>query len=175
MKRYIIESALVASFGLALLAAGTGLAEATPVAPAVSTNASVIEVGRRRASHHIGFGWSGREHQGAMRFRWIQHLEADLKFKVKAVTDLEVTFTAAPFYVSWRRQSVGAYVNGCFVTEWVCPDDPAFQEYQMVVPARLLKPGRNTLTLRMAYRRRASARDRRQLALAVQKVELRPR
>lgn len=134
----------------------------------------VLKVGTRRGGRALGSGWSRGERRDGRTFRWITHMEADARFTLKTPADVDVALRAAPMYLTWRRQSIGLYMNGRFVTEWVCPDDPDFHDYQFTVPASFLRAGRNRLTLRMAYRRGVPGDDR-QLALAVETIVLTPR
>ncbi|MBN1269923.1 MAG: hypothetical protein JXB04_10060 [Kiritimatiellae bacterium] len=133
----------------------------------------VINVGSSRADSQLGFGWSRREVIQGRRARWVSSLEADAWFVPARITDMELRVTAAPMHLSWKRQNIGVFVNGCFAGEWLCPDSPEFMEYRLNIPARLLREGANQLTLRMGYRRRMRP-DRRELALAVSEIILQP-
>jgi hypothetical protein len=128
-----------------------------------------------RSESALGFGWSGAtEYADGREFRWITRLEADAWFELEAATDTEIVFMAAPLYINWRRQVIGVYINNRFLTEWVCPDRPDFEEYRVDVPSGVLRPGRNRLTFRMAYRKRIPP-DRRELALAVHRIVVQPK
>ena len=94
-------------------------------------------------------------------------------FDLGGVSDAELTFTAAPLYLDWRRQVVGVYVNSHFVKEWLCPDNGDFHDYQVLIPAGFLKQGRNVLTFRMAYQRNQPP-DRRELSLNVKRIIIQP-
>jgi hypothetical protein len=65
-------------------------------------------------------------------------------------------------------------VNNRFVAEWVCPDTPSYEDYHARIPADAFTQGKNRLTLRMGYRRRPPG-DKRELALAVERILLRAR
>jgi hypothetical protein len=133
-----------------------------------------VEMASRKAGPHLGFGWSIREREGKRGFRWVSHLEADILFDLKTAADLDLWVTAAPLYLAHRRQNIGVYINDRFVTEWLCPDSPAYSDYHAVIPAKRLKVGPNRLTFRMGYRRRMGS-DRRELSLAVERILLRKR
>ncbi len=125
--------------------------------------------------HHrdaLGFGWSRREMSPTgVRFAWIQHLEADVHLDLPdPPADATFELRAKPLYLQYRRQVVALYVNHRFVTEWVCADDAAFENFTTRIPARYLKAGPNTITLRMAYRK--SGGDRRKLSLGVEFMRL---
>jgi hypothetical protein len=136
----------------------------------------LINLGSRPAQEHLGFGWSrgerAREEGGI--FQWIKCLEADVWWEVGAAEDLHLWVRAAPLYLPWKRQNVGVYVNGTFLTEWVCPDHSEYSEYYAPIPAEVLKEGRNRLMFRLGFRKRVG-RDKRELALAVDKILLRPK
>lgn len=132
-----------------------------------------LEMASEAAAPHLGFGWGQGESSTNRSFRWICRLEADILFDVKAASDLGVSLNAAPMYMTWKRQVIGVYVNGRFVTEWMCPDSPDFQDYSVTVPAALVRPGKNTLTLRLGYRRRVPP-DTREVGLAVHRVSIKP-
>lgn len=119
----------------------------------------------------LGYGWSRPEHGLGRRFRWISELEADIWVDVPHVGDRVFSMTAAIPHLHWRRQRIGLFVNNRYVTEWPAPDDAAFHEYRADLDGRLLEPGRNRITLRMAYRTRIG-RDSRRLALAVEAIAL---
>jgi hypothetical protein len=139
------------------------------------TNSILIEPASPSAAPYLGFGWCGQsECADGREFKWVDRLEADVWFDLDAARDTAIDFTAAPLYINWRRQVIGIYINNRFVTEWLCPDRPDFQDYRVTVPAALLQPGRNRMTFRLAYRRR-NAPDRRQLALAVHRITVTPR
>ncbi len=132
-----------------------------------------LDVGRPEAREHLGYGWGGNERSGPTRFAWIKELEGDVWFDLMAAEDLEITIRAVPFFVEHRRQPVALYVNNRYVTEWVCPhrSEWNFNPYTAAVPAELLKPGRNRLTLRMGYHVRSKKRFH---ALAVESIRIRP-
>lgn len=134
----------------------------------------VVDVGTRTSAATLGYGWSRSERKGAQRFRWVKALEADVWFEWPGAGAADAWLRAAPFYLHYRRQNIGLYVNNRFVVEWVCPDSPDFADFHAVVPAGMLREGRNRLTLRMGYKARPPG-DGRELALAVDKVVLRPR
>ncbi len=133
-----------------------------------------IEVAAPDAVPFLGYGWGGPERKGESGFRWIEHMEADVLFDLPAAGDLDVVVKAAPMYLSWRRQVVGLYVNGRFVTEWTCPDNPNVSEHGVVIPAGMVQVGTNRLTLRVGYRRKVPP-DRREVSLAVESIRIRSR
>lgn len=133
----------------------------------------VIDLGTRDAAGRTGFGWSRPERDHERTFVWIKHMEADVWFDLAEVAPQEVLVTAAPLYIEHRRQNIGLYVNDRFVTEWVCANGPGFQDHAARIPAELLTAGRNRLTFRVGYRRQIGG-DKRLLALAVDRIVLRP-
>jgi hypothetical protein len=106
------------------------------------------------------------------RYAWIHHVEADLHVERAATPgDARFWMSAKPLWLTYRRQLVALYVNDRFVTEWTCADDPAFDSFETGIPADFWRQGKNTLTLRMAYRQRGG--DRRELSLGVEKILVR--
>jgi len=163
---------------VAALAIVATLAQAEPVPPMPADTVPgdlLIDVGSRAAQEHLGFGWSRgeRTRELGIIFQWIKCLEADVWFDVETVSDVDLWVRAAPLHLPWKRQNVGVFVNGHWLTEWVCPDDPAYSDYYVRIPADALEVGRNRLIFRMGYRKRMG-RDKRELALAVDTILLRP-
>lgn len=149
-----------------------GPLEGTPFPSAEQPGDLLIQPGRTASRAALGFGWGRPEITQGRRFAWIQRKEADVYVDLPgAPADMEVWLSAKPLWLAYRRQVIALYVNGRYFTEWVCPESPDFATYRAVLPARLLQPERNTLTLRMAYRK--SGGDRRKLALGVEAILLR--
>ena len=133
-----------------------------------------LNIGGGADEEALGFGWSRQEYVGGYRFRWMTRLEGDLWVHVDQPGDLSLRLVAAIPHLDWRRQRIGLFVNGRFVTDWQAPDDHLFHAYEADIPASLIKDGENRLTFRTAYRTRIG-RDSRRLALAVDTIELRAR
>ncbi len=142
--------------------------------PEVRPGDTVLDIGSKSSDESLGFGWSRAEGRGENGYRWITHLEADILFDLPAVSAVDFWIRAAPYYLNWKQQNIGLYVNAEFAGEIVCPADSEFRDYHFSIPADLLKEGRNALTLRMGYRYRAP-KDKRELSLRVKQVVLRPR
>ena len=149
---------------LAILCAGPSLW-------AASTNDLVIEMAAPPANVQLGFGWRRPERNENFSFVWINHLEADIWFTLDSAAAAEIEIKAVPFYLDYRRQSIGLYVNERFITEWVCPYRTQWllESYTTRISEKILKSGRNRITLRMGYR--AENRDG-EFALAVNSVTL---
>lgn len=133
-----------------------------------------LNVGGGADEELLGYGWSRAEYVGGYRYRWITRLEGDVWVNIEKPQDGVLQFDAAIPHVTWRRQRIGLFVNGRFVRDWQAPDHHHFHTYMADVPVSLIKEGRNRLTLRMAYKTRIG-RDSRNLALAVNTMELRAR
>lgn len=133
-----------------------------------------IDLGSDTAEPSLGFGWSHGESGTNRTFRWMDRLEADIWFESDGGSEVELALNAAPMYLAWKRQVIGVYVNGRFIAEWRCPDDPEFHDYSVTLPAGTLKPGRNRLTLRLGYHRRVPP-DTREVGLAVHRISITPR
>jgi len=119
----------------------------------------------------LGYGWSNQEKHPEGMVRWISHMEADLYFVPEKLEDLHMKLRAAPLYVSWRQQKIGVYINGTYLTEWLCPAHPDLEDYRTTLPSEMLKEGTNTITLRMGYRLRLPP-DSRELSLLVHGLQL---
>jgi len=130
----------------------------------------VIKPWKAEPAAELGFGWGAREADGAT-WRWITHLEADLVVELEGGGDVKFSMRAAPMYLKTRRQVLGLYVNGVFVAEWLCRDSTRFKTYETVIPGALIKPGRNTLTLRAGYRKSLEPGGP-PLAAAVERIDL---
>ena len=168
--RHFFALALFFSFGLSRARAEAEIS----TAPVAGSGDIVLEMGSGAIDESLGFGWSRPENRDGIAYRWISHLEADVYVDLPATAPMDFWIQAAPYYLSWKQQNIGLYANGKFVDELVCPADSEFHAYRFVIPADVLKEGRNTLTLRMGYRYRAP-RDKRELSLRVQQVLLRAR
>ena len=142
--------------------------------PEVRPGDTVLDIGSTNSDESLGFGWSLAESRDGVAYRWISHLEADVYVDLPAAAPMDFWIHAAPYYLNWKQQNIGLYANGKFVDELVCPADSEFRDYHFIIPADLLKEGRNTLTLRMGYRYRAP-KDKRELSIRVKQVMLRPR
>ena len=131
----------------------------------------VLDIGSMIPRPLLGFGWSVSEIEKGRFYRWIDHLEADVTIELDRVGDSTLWVRAGAQYVPYTRQTVSVYFNGVYVGEWVCVGHPGFVTYQLTVPARVLKKGKNRMTLRMAYRKQVGP-DRRELALCVDMIRL---
>jgi len=132
-----------------------------------------IDVGTSASTNALGFGWSRRESSGGRTFAWVKRMEADVWFDADEPQAMEVWLEAQPFLLPDRNQQVGLYVNHRFVAEWQCPGTPSFATFRAEIPEDVVHGGRNRLTLRVGYLRKP-ARDKRELALAVDRILLRP-
>ena len=133
----------------------------------------VLDLGSMQVRDRLGHGWSLAETARGRNYRWIKSMEAEITFDLEESTDLAMWIDAVPRYLAYAQQSVAVYVNGRFVTDWVCDHDIHFQTYRLTIPRRLLSPGRNQLILRMGYTAQIG-RDPRSLSLCVDRIVLRP-
>lgn len=155
------------------LIGGAALGGAGPNVGGRLPAAIVIDVGTEEATAHLGYGWSRLERDGERTFSWIKRLEADVWFELERGRALELSVTAAPLYLSQRRQNIGVYVNDHFLVEWLCPHAPRYETFRARIPAEVLREGKNRLVLRMGYKRSIGP-DRRELSLAVDRMRLEP-
>jgi hypothetical protein len=139
---------------------------------AASTNDLVIEVAAPPANAQLGFGWLQPEKNDNFSFVWINHLEADIWVALDSAPVAEIEIKAVPFYLDYRSQSIGLYVNERFVAEWVCSYRAPWlpDSYTARIPEGVLKSGRNRITLRMGYN---AGNNNNQYALAVNSITLR--
>ena len=143
---------------------------AEALSPDAAQTRIVIKPWKEDPGAELGFGWAPAEAVGA-QWRWISHMEADVVVELAGAKDLKYSMRVAPMYLKSRRQVVGLYVNGVFVDEWLCRDSTKFRTYETVIPGSLLKPGRNTFTLRAGYRKSLKPGGE-ELALAVERIDL---
>ena len=134
----------------------------------------VIAYGVPGSLDALGFGWSYPERPLDLIFTWIDQLEADVYVEFPTRTDIELWIHAAPFYLPQYRQVIGFYMNNQYVGERMCHASSDFEVHHITIPSSYVKAGQNTLTLRMAYRRKPAFWADRELALAVSKILIRP-
>lgn len=139
---------------------------------AASTNNLVIEVAAPPANVQLGFGWLQPERNANFSFVWMNHLEADIWVTLDSAAAAEIEIKAVPYHLNYRSQSLGLYVNGRFIQEWVCPvhQDWQLNTYTAKVSDGVLKPGKNRITLRASYR---IGDEGKQLSIAVSRITLR--
>ena len=147
-----------------------------PTAAAQSADHVVwsVQPGEPGSDESLGFGWGDPERHTPPSFRWIHHLEGDVRADIDVVDEYEFNLHAGVAHLSWRRQRIALYVNHRYVTEWMAPDDHHVHDYTTVIPARYFNEGENKITLRAAYRT-ALGGSRREYAVAVHSIELRSR
>ena len=135
------------------------------------TTEILLDIGSMVPKPLLGFGWSNSEMKNGRPYRWIEHLEADITIELDRIGDSILRIRAAAQYVPYTRQTVSVYFNGHYVGEWICAGHPGFETYHLQVPTRVLKTGKNRMTLRMAYRKQIGL-DRRELSLCVDTIWL---
>lgn len=144
------------------------------VLPELRPGDVLLDAGAVDDKDWLGFGWSRAERaRGGQTYRWLKHLEGDVYPTLETPAPVRLWLSVRPMYIHWRRQAVGLYVNGKYVTEWVCPDSPDWAVFEGEVPAHFWKPGRNRISLRAAYRRHHRT-DKRELAFGLDRILLRP-
>jgi hypothetical protein len=138
---------------------------------AASTNDLVIDVAAPPENVQLGFGWLQPERNANFSFVWMNHLEADVWVTLESASAAEIEIKAVPYYLNYRSQSLGLYVNGRFIQEWVCPVHSEWQldTYAAKIPDGILKPGKNRITLRAGYR---IGDEGKQLSIAVNSITL---
>ena len=139
---------------------------------AASTNELVIEVAAPPANVQLGFGWLQPERNAHFSFVWMNHLEADVWVTLDSASAAELEIKAVPYYLNYRRQSLGLTVNGRFIQDLVCPIHSEWQldTYAAKIPDGTLVPGKNRITLRAGYR---IGNEGNQLSIAVNSITFR--
>jgi len=133
----------------------------------------VIDVGGRHDRRFLGYGWSRREEIEGRTARWMKHLEADFVLEAGRRADLLVVCRVSPMVKRGMVQTLGLYVNGHFAGYERLPGR-GFRSVPFLVPADDLRIGDNLFTLRAGFRRRAGGRDRRRVAVAVDRIVVVP-
>jgi hypothetical protein len=131
-----------------------------------------LDIGSMNAKSNLGFGWSNAEKAGKRNYRWITHLEADVRFDIDEVRGARIWIESQPLFLNYTRQVVAVYVNNRFAGEWKFALAPEFAVTSVEVPAKFLREGANTLTFRSGYRVRVGL-DNRDLSLCVDRILLR--
>jgi hypothetical protein len=156
--------------GAALLFTPVGSAEVFPTN--LVSGDILLDIGSMGAKPNLGFGWSNAEAGRGRNYRWISHLEADVRFELKKVRDAKIWVESQPMFLIYMRQVVAVYVNNRFAGEWKCAEATEFEVTSVEIPADFLREGANTLTFRSAYRARAGSENR-ELSLCVDRILLR--
>lgn len=119
-----------------------------------------LKMGEPEFGNALGYGWGEPRFSGtSASMRWITHMEGEVSLPLESPASMSFFMKARPRYVSWRRQSVGLWVNGRFVDQWECPDEPSYHIYTTDIPERFLRSGINRLILRCGYLYDAEDRD----------------
>ncbi|MBU0677905.1 MAG: hypothetical protein KJ626_07280 [Verrucomicrobia bacterium] len=162
---------------LAVRRSGLAESKAGPTFPDTLPGDQFILLGYRDPGGLYGFGWGHDEYERFLQrtFRWIEHLEAELYFEVEKPVDTTIWIDAMPMFAEGRRQNMGLYANGNYITNWVFAVTSNFQTCEGILPAETLHAGRNTLLMRVGYRVMPRTRDKRYVALAVDRLLLRPK
>lgn len=92
---------------------------------------------------HLVEGWSIDEHDPQHSFVWATATEASLSFDLINVAELQVLVSLSSF-LTLSPQVVRVLVNDQEVAHFTA--EPIFLEYRFVIPARVLRYGRNRLT-----------------------------
>jgi hypothetical protein len=139
---------------------------------AASTNDLFIEVALPPENVRLGFGWLPPEWNDEFSFVWMNHLEADVWVTLDSSSAAEIEIKAVPFYLDYRSQILGLYVNGRFIRDWACPIRPEWRmdSFRAWIPDGVLRTGTNRITLRTSYR---IGEEDNQLSIAVNSITLR--
>ena len=158
-----------------VLASGVIFGPSAPAGNAFPANQAagdiLFDIGSMKPKPDLGFGWSFAEIGHGRNFRWMKHLEADVRFRVREVRDAELWVESMPLFLEYARQVVAVYVNNRFAGEWTFKSMHEFEVSTLKIPGEFLRVGENTLTLRCAHRARVG-KDKRELSLCVDRILL---
>ena len=134
-----------------------------------------LDFGKKETRAALGFGWSNDERGPKRDYIWMEHLEADLWVELEDRDARTLIMELVPQYVGWRKQSIGIYINDKFVNELVCPLVYDYITMETIIPENAFRKGKNKITFRCGFKRKPhTTKDQRELALAVDWLELRP-
>ena len=108
----------------------------------------LIDLGEEHDGQFLTTGWSERERERGMSFRWAVTAESRLVVPVRRRADHLLEFRAQPFtYPGAPAQSVSISVNGEVVAEYEL--EAGMTEYRVEVPSQYV--GRNLNEIRFQY------------------------
>ena len=126
---------------------GTSLVQYDELGRRVYRNV-VIDFGEEHDGQFLTFGWSDREREPGMSFRWAVTTESRLVVPVRRRADHLLEFRAQPFtYPGAPAQSVSISVNGEVVAEVEL--ETGLTEYRVEVPSQHV--GRTLSEIRFQY------------------------
>jgi undecaprenyl-diphosphatase len=136
--------------------------------------AITIPFGTEPARASLESGWSGDERwNGKFPFVWAEGLTSTLRLPPLAREDHQLRVRANPFT---RGQGLSCQVvevdfNGSRIGQVLL--DRGWNDYELEVPARVIRSSDNEMAFRFGYATAASRRDPRRLAVAFQSLEIR--
>ena len=141
--------------------------------PLILLAAIIIDVGTTEHRDHLGYGWSRNEHSKGRTAAWIKAMEADVFFDAASASTHSLEIETRIFPVKDKRQNVGIYLNGHFISEQACKDQIPFQNLTYTLPAEHIIHGKNRLIIRIGHLARPKG-DGRKVGLFVDKITITP-
>jgi hypothetical protein len=109
-----------------------------------------IDVGAAGDERFLGPGWSARERNDAMSFRWADRTESLVVVPLKESDRYRLEIWCAPFtYPGAPPQTIDVVVNGTALPRIDLA--PGMGRYALEVPAALVRPDLNQIRFRFAY------------------------
>jgi MoaA/NifB/PqqE/SkfB family radical SAM enzyme len=134
-----------------------------------------LTFGSDQQSGWVGTGWYEGEQMGEETLRWSEGQHSVIEVPLPTGKDVRMELNCQPFvYPGSNPQRVSVLLNGSPVGELALAPDR--QTYGIVLPARLIQTGLNTIELRYAYAQQPrkvlrNNSDRRVLAMACYSID----
>ncbi len=110
----------------------------------------IVTFGRDAAQLFQAEGWDRNESINGEPANWVNQQGARLLFPLRDIGDYQLTLKVLPFaYPGSPRQTMDVIVNGQMLQRFELKT--AWENYSTTVPARVLRPGINAITLQFAY------------------------
>jgi arylsulfatase A-like enzyme len=136
----------------------------------VSSETSLIDFGTPGAEDYLVQGWSGIEANKRLSYLWSDGPFSSVRMFFSVPRDILLTIRCWPFrFPNSPEQTIGVSLNGQYLQSVSLKPRP--EEYQIRLPANLLKKGNNLLMFQYGYARQPLSvlpvsSDRRKLAVA---------
>ena len=145
----------------------------SPLAPQRPEGAITIPFGTEFARASLESGWSGDERwNGRFPFVWAEGLTSTLRIPPLAAQAHHLRLRANPFLRGGGLscQVVAVDFNGTRIGRVLL--DRGWNDYELEIPGRLIRPVQNEMEFRYGYAHPPSRRDTRRLAVAFQLLEI---
>jgi len=134
-----------------------------------------IDFGEENDDRFLVQGWSHREMEPRLSFRWANADESSLVVSLKEIADYKLEFRCQPFtFPAAPPQVVEVLVNGRSVDRILL--HPGFHDYEVAIPKRFIRKRLNEIRFRYQYAVSPSeagvSNDRRVLAVRFDTLQL---